>query len=106
MESKKSPSIEYLVLDGAVCVGLFSRVPLRDLLLEPGEVAVATAGIGNDVVRVLGMLRDDGVVNNATAFVEEDRECRGVGRERLERRGGEPFEEGGRRRAAETGRPG
>ena len=106
MESKETPSVEYLMLDEAVCLSLFSRVPLLHLLLEPGEIAVATAGIGNDVVRVLGMLRDDGVVNNATAFVEENRECRGVGRERLERRGGEPFKEGGRRRAAETGRTG
>ena len=106
MESKESPSLEYLMLYGTVCLGLFSRVPLRDLLLEPGEVAVATAGVGDNIVRVLGMLRDDCVVDNAAVFVEKDGERRGVGRERLEGRGGEPFKEGGRRRAAETGRTG
>ena len=84
MESKETPSFKYFMLYGTVCLGLFSRVPLRDLLLEPGEVAVTTAGIGDDIVRVLGMLRDDSIVNNAAAFVEKDGERRGVGRERLE----------------------
>ena len=84
LESKEAPSVEYFMLYGTACLGLFSRVPLRHLLLEPGEVAVATAGVGDDIVCVLGMLRDDCVVDNAAAFVEKDGERRGVGRERLE----------------------
>ena len=69
MESKKSPSLEYFMLYGSVCLGLFSRVPLCHLLLEPGEVAVAAAGVGDDIVRILGMLRDDSIVDDAAAFV-------------------------------------
>ena len=74
------------------------------LLLEPGEVAVAAAGVGDDVEGVVGVFGDDGVVDDAAALVEEHGERGGVGREGGERGGGEPFEEGGCGGAAETGR--
>ena len=92
------------MLNLALCLGLLARVPLLEALLEPREVTVPSAGVGDDVVRVLGVLGDDGIVNYAAALVEEDGEGRRVGREGVEGGWGEPFEERGRGRAAEAAR--
>jgi hypothetical protein len=56
---------------------------------------VSDETIKNKYARVLCMLGDHEVVNDAALFVEQDREGGGVGGEGGERGGGEPFEEGG-----------
>ena len=53
-----------------------------DWSLKLRRVAVAPAGVGDDVVGVGGVLCDDGVVDDAALLVEENGERGGV---RLER---------------------
>lgn len=79
-----------------------SRVPLLKLLREPRQVAVAPASVGDYVKGIVGVLGDDGVVDDAAALVEEHGEGRRVWRKGLEGRGSQPFKERGRGRPAET----
>ena len=75
MQGKQAPVFEHLVLDLALGLGLLPCVPLVQFLLEPREVAVAAAGVGDDVEGILCVLGDDGIVDDTTALVEEHGQC-------------------------------
>lgn len=62
-----------------------ARIPLGELVAEPGEVFFACAGIGDNVVGVVGVLGDHGVVNDAAMRVEEHGKRGRIGREGRER---------------------
>lgn len=49
-------------------------VPLSQLGGKPGEVALTTTGVGDNVPCVVRVFGDDGVVDDSAGFVEEDGE--------------------------------
>ncbi len=71
MEGEQAPVFEDLVLDRAFGLGLVTGIPLSQLLLEPCEVAIAAAGVGDDVEGVVCVLGDNCIVDDAPALVEE-----------------------------------
>ena len=82
--------VKDLMLDGAVPGRDLALVPLLEAVGEPGKVAVAPAGVCDDVISVVGVLGDDGVVDDAAGGVEEDGEGGGVVGEGVEGGRGEP----------------
>lgn len=74
LQRQEAPVLEHLECDLARC-GVLAGVPLCQLRPEPREVALAAARVGHDVEGIVGVLGDDGVVDDAAALVEEDREC-------------------------------
>ena len=101
LQRNQPPIFQHLVLDRSrLCP--FARVPLGQLVTEPGEVFIARASIGDDVKRFLGMLGDHGIIDDPTLLVEEHRERRGVGCEGRERRGCEPLQKCSHGRTTET----
>ena len=65
LDGEKSP-LEVLVDD------LLVLVELGELLLEEGRVLVSAAGVGDNVVRVVAVLRDDRVVDDTAGLVQQD----------------------------------
>ena len=81
LQRKQSPSLQNLMLDRSLLLRHLARVPLRELLLEPREIALAPPGVRDDVERVLRVLGDDGVVDDASGLVEEDAQSGCIGGE-------------------------
>ena len=103
LDRKQPPPVQDLHVHRALPAHPRRRIPLAELLPDPGEVARAAGGVGDGVVRVVCVLGEHQVVDDAAPLVEEDGEGGGVGLERGEGGGGEPFEEGGCGGAAVAG---
>ena len=101
LQSEQAPAVENFGCDRPRG-GAWAGVPLSEFGLEPREVTVAAAGVGDDVKRVCGAFCDDSVIDDAAAPVEEHRKHKRGGLERDERRGREPFKELCSCRAAEA----
>ena len=60
------------MLDRSLLLRHLARVPLRELLLEPREIALAPPGVRDNVECVLRVLGDDGIVDDTSGLIEED----------------------------------
>ena len=81
LQRKQSPSLQNLMLDRSLLLRHLARVPLRELLLEPREIALAPPGVRDNVERVLRVLGDDGVGDDASRLVEKDTQSGCIGGE-------------------------
>lgn len=51
-----------------------SGIPFLDFLVEPRDITITPSSISDDVVSLLIMLADNGVVDYSALFVEKDGE--------------------------------
>ena len=82
LQRKQPPSLQNLMLDRSLLLRHLASVPLRELLLEPREIALAPPSICDDVECVLRVLGDDGVVDDTSGLVEEDAQSGCIGGKR------------------------
>lgn len=68
-------------------------IPLFELLLEPREITVTSAGVRDDVICVVRVFGDDGVVDDTAPLVQEDRKGGRVVWQGRQRRWRQPLEE-------------
>ena len=66
----QSPILQYFMLNFAV----LARVPFFRFLKKPCEVLVPPSRVCHNVKCAFGMLRDDGIVDDAFVLVEKNRQ--------------------------------
>lgn len=68
LECQKTPALESLPFD---FLSLVSRIPLFELLRDMGLVLGGSPGVSDDVKSGIGVLGDNGIVNDTSLLVQK-----------------------------------